>query len=112
MLAVSIRNGMTKRGTSFARWMHEMGWTVRRTAEEIGLSPARVQHLSVGRDYGDGRGDARPDLLTRMAMSALKAGVRPSKRLSKHRDEKDRDATRVLLALAAAEAKLEPYPAD
>ena len=101
---------MTKR-TSFAAWMEDMGWTVRETAKEIGLSQSRVQHLSIGRNYGDGR-VARPDLMTRMAMAALKAGVQPSKRLLKLRDPDDRDATRVLLALAAAEAKLPPHPAD
>ena len=103
---------MVKHVTSFATWMEDMGWSVRRTAKEIGLSPARVQHLSVGHDYNDSTRTARPDLLTRMAMAALTAGVQPSKRLLKQGDPDDRDATRVLLALAAAEAKLPPYPAD
>jgi hypothetical protein len=89
-----------------------MGWSVRRTANEIGLSPARVQHFAAGRDYGEGRGGAKPDLITRMAMAALKAGVRPSRHLEKCRPPYERDAKRTMLALAAAEAKLKPYPAD
>ena len=62
--------------TDFARWMAEMGYTSAQAAEALGLSPARVQELKRGAAYTEGR-EGEPDVRTRLAMAALRAGLAP-----------------------------------
>lgn len=91
-------------GTEFDRWLREMNFNRREAAMALDLPEQRIRDLQAGWRNGRLNGGILPSIVTRLAMAAISAGVRPVPP-----DTECWDMV-VRLAQAADNAGLAPWP--